>query len=79
MTGKSIVMSGPSQLRFGTAMAQEVIESLHATNVVEARELIAGWRGNSSAISAGIICDCDNDGTGIKASRLALSGKMGVG
>ena len=77
MTGKSIVMSGPSQLRFGSAMAQDVIESLHATNVVAAREMIAGWRGNSSAISAGIICDID--GTGIKASRLALSGKMGVG
>ena len=77
MTGKSIVMSGPSQLRFGNPMAQGVIESLHATNVVEAREMITSWRGNSSAISAGIICDID--GTGIKASRLALSGKMGVG
>ena len=77
MTGKSIVMSGPSQLRFGSAMAQDVIESLHATNVVAAREMIAGWRGNSSTISAGVICDID--GTGIKASRLALSGKMGVG
>ena len=71
-TGKSILVAGPCQLQMGSSMGQDVIDSLHAPNVVEARNIISGWRGNTTAMSAGIICDIDID-------RLTMAGKMGVG
>ena len=77
-TGKSIAVTGPVLLQSGSSMNQDQLGALHAENVVEAREVLSGWGGTmATGIVAGIIINVDE--TGIRSSRLSLTGKMGIG